>query len=77
MAPVAQAFGGEVPEFASSDEVEEMMRVHVHGLWNRLSEHQSTRHPFRLPRFEVTPTRQALHDMTRVRAQELKGRIGP
>jgi hypothetical protein len=49
------------------------MRVLVHGLWNRLSEHQSTRNPFRLPRFEVTLTRQALHDLALVRAQELKG----
>lgn len=73
MAPVAQAWGGELPEFASSDEVEEVMRVLVHGLWNRLSEHQSTRNPFRLPRFEVTLTRQALHDLALVRAQELKG----
>ncbi len=73
MATVAQAFGGELPEFASSDEVEELMRVLVHGLWNRLSEHQSARNPFRLPRFEVTPMRQALHDLARMRAQELKG----
>ena len=73
MATVAQALGGELPEFASSEEVEELMRVLVQGLWNRLSEHQSTRNPFRLPRFEVTPTRQALHDLARVRAQELKG----
>ena len=73
MAPVAQAWGGELPEFASSDEVEEVMRVLVQGLWNRLSEHQSTRNPFRLPRFEVTLTRQALHDLALVRAQELKG----
>jgi hypothetical protein len=73
MAPVAKAWGGELPEFASSDEVEEVMRVLVQGLWNRLSEHQSTRNPFRLPRFEVTLTRQALHDLALVRAQELKG----
>jgi hypothetical protein len=73
MAPVAQAWGGELPEFASSDEVEEVMRVLVHGLWNRLCEHQNTRNPFRLPRFEMTLTRQALHDLALVRAQELKG----
>ncbi len=73
MAPVAQAWGGEMPEFASAAEVEEVVGVLVQGLWNRLSEHQSTRNPFRLPRFEVPPTRQALHDLARVRAQELKG----
>lgn len=73
IAPVAQAWGGELPEFASSEEVEEVMRVLVHGLWNRLSEHQSTRNPFRLPRFEVPATRPALHDLARMRAQELEG----
>ena len=73
IAAVAQAWGGELPEFASAEEVEEVMRVIVHGLWNRLSEHQSTRNPFRLPRFEVPPTRQALHDLARMRAQQLKG----
>ena len=73
MAPLAQAWGGEMPEFASDAEVEELVRVLVHGLWNRLSEHQSSRNPFRLPRFEVAATRQALHDLARMRAQELQG----
>ena len=73
MAPVAQAWGGEMPEFASTAEVEEVFGVLVHGLWNRLSEHQSSRNPFRLPRFEVAETRQALHDLARMRAQELMG----
>jgi hypothetical protein len=73
MAPLAQAWGGELPEFASADEVEEVMQVLVHGLWNRLSEHQNSRTPFRLPRFEVLPTRQALLDLARMRAQELTG----
>jgi hypothetical protein len=73
MAPLAQAWGGALPEFASSAEVEELMRVLVQGLWNGLSEHQSARNPFRLPRFEVQPDRRALHDLARMRAQELKG----
>jgi hypothetical protein len=54
MAPLAQAWGGALPEFASSAEVEELMRVLVQGLWNGLSEHQSARNPFRLPRFRGT-----------------------
>ena len=73
MARLAQAWGGELPEFASAAEVEEVMHVLMQGLWNRLAEHQSTRNPFRLPRFEVAATRQALHDLARMRAQELQG----
>jgi len=73
MGPMAQAWGGQLPEFASAAEVEEVMQVIVHGLWNRLSEHQNSRTPFRLPRFEVAPTRTALLDLARMRAQELKG----
>jgi hypothetical protein len=73
METLAQAWGGELPEFASSDEVEEVMQVILHGLWNRLSEHQNTRNPFRLPRFEVSPTGPALLNLARMRAQELKG----
>ena len=73
MTPLAQAWGGELPEFASAAEVEEVIQVIVHGLWNRLSEHQNARTPFRLPRFEVQPTRPALLELARMRAQELKG----
>ena len=73
MAPLAHAWGGELPEFASSDEVEEVIQVIVQGLWNRLSEHQNTRTPFRLPRFEVSPTRMALLELARMRAKELRG----
>ena len=73
MASVAQAWGGDLPEFSSAEEVDEVMQMIVHGLWNRLSEHQNMRNPFRLPRFEVPATRQALHDLARMRAQELKG----
>ncbi len=73
MAVLAQAWGGELPEIASSEDIDEVMEVILRGLWNRLSEHQSSRNPFRLPRFEVKPTRQALHDLALMRAQELMG----
>ena len=73
MTTLAQAWGGTMPEFASEAELEEVLQVLLHGLWNRLSEHQSTRNPFRLLRFEVFVTRQALHDLARMRAEELQG----
>jgi hypothetical protein len=73
LAPLAQAWGGALPEFAAAEEVQELVEVLVRGLWNRLSEHQSARKPFRLPRFEVQTDRQALHDLARMRAQEVQG----
>lgn len=70
---LAQLWGGELPVFASQEEVQDVTRVLVQGLWNRLADHQSSRNPFRLIRFEVTPARQALHDLALLRAQEVEG----
>ncbi|MDC8773443.1 hypothetical protein [Roseateles albus] len=81
MAPLMQAWGGELPVFGSAEEMDEVMNVLMYGLWNRLSEHQSSRKPFKLTRFEVTASRQALHGLAEMRAQELKafvdGLLGP
>ena len=73
METVKQLWGGELPEFDSMDAVNELLNVLVTGLWNRLTEHQSSRHPFRLLRFEVAPTRDGLRHLTLVRRQELDG----
>ena len=73
MNALAQLWGGEIPVFNSQQDVEEVLRVLVQGLWNRLTDHQNSRNPFRLTRFEVLPTRQALHDLALLRAQELEG----
>lgn len=70
---LAQIWGGEMPEFTSQEEVEDVVGVLVQGLWNRLADHQPLRNPFRLTRFDVTPTRQALHDLAWLRTQELEG----
>jgi hypothetical protein len=70
---LTQAWGGELPEFASEDEAEELLQALLGGWWNRLSEHQNSRNPFRLPRYEVKPTRQALLALAQTRSQELAG----
>jgi hypothetical protein len=62
-----------LPEFASEDEAEELFQALLGGWWNRLSEHQNSRSPFRLPRSEVKPKRQALLDLAQTRSQELTG----
>ena len=70
---LAQIWGGELPVFSSQKDVEEVTRVLVQGLWNRLADHQNSRNPFRLTRFEVLPSRRALHDLALLRAQEIDG----
>lgn len=70
---LAQIWGGEMPVFASQEDVEEVTGTLVQGLWNRLADHQNSRNPFRLTRSEVLPTRQSLHDLALLRAQELEG----
>ncbi len=73
LAPVTRAWGGELPVFASKEEAEAVLGALLQGFWNRLAEHQSTRHPFRLLRVDVPATRQALQDLAERRAQELRG----
>ena len=70
---VTQAWGGELPEFASEVEAEELFQALLGGWWNRLSEHQNARSPFRLPRSEVKPTRPAMLALALARQQELEG----
>ena len=73
METVKQLWGGELPAFDSIDAVNELLNALVAGLWNRLTEHQSSRNPFRLLRFEVAQTREGLKHFALVRQQELDG----
>ena len=68
---ITQAWGGKLPEFASEADAEELLQALLRGWWNRLSEHQNARSPFRLPRTEVKPKRQALLELAQTRSQEL------
>lgn len=70
---IRQLWGGELPEFDSEDDANALFNVLLAGLWNRLTEHQSGLHPFRLLRFEVTQTRNGLKHLVQVRRQELDG----
>lgn len=73
METVKQLWGGELPEFDSMDAANALFQVLVAGLWNRLTDHQSRRNPFRLKRFEVEATRESLGHLALVRRQELDG----
>lgn len=66
-------WGGELPVFSSQDAVNELMRVLVMGMWNRLSQHQERSAPFRLTRQEVSQSREGLRTLARTRLEELDG----
>jgi hypothetical protein len=69
-------WGGELPEFASLDEVNELMQGLLHGLWNDLTRHQKRSQPFRLTRVPQEVTAANLGQYGRVRLEELDGFIG-
>lgn len=73
METIKQLWGGELPEFDSIEDLNELFNVLISGLWNRLTAHQSSRNPFRLLRFEVAQTRASLNHLALVRRQELDG----
>ena len=66
-------WGGELPEFDSLDDVNELIGVLVNGLWNALTRHQKRTDPFRLTRVLLTSNRQNLGDVASIRLQELDG----
>src|SRR5215469_6449027 len=70
---VEALWGGELPEFDSVDAINELLRVLVMGLWNRLARHQERNLPFRLARVAVPDTREGLARIALIRREELDG----
>jgi hypothetical protein len=68
-------WGGELPEFESLDAVNELLRVLIMGLWNRLARHQDRRSPFRLQRTDLATTPEDVARVALIRAEELEGFI--
>lgn len=66
-------WGGELPVFENQGDVNELMRVLVMGLWNRLSQHQERSAAFRLTRLQIPRSRQGLGELARTRLEELDG----
>ena len=73
METIKQLWDGELPEFDSIDDANELISALVSGLWNRLTTHQSGLHPFKLMRFNVEQTRDGVEHLAMVRMQELEG----
>jgi hypothetical protein len=72
---VEKLWGGELPEFDSLEAANQLIGALVMGLWNRLTQHQDRKAPFRLVRRDVAPTRRDLAGLAMVRCQELDGFI--
>jgi len=70
---VKALWGGELPEFDGLDAINELLRVLVMGLWNRLARHQDRNMPFRLMRVAVPETREGLAQIALIRREELDG----
>ena len=66
-------WGGEFPEFANLEAVNELLEVLINGLWNSLTRHQKRSEPFRLIRTQIEPTRGGLDAYALMRCQEING----
>lgn len=75
MKVVGDLWGGELPEFKTMDDANELIGALIAGLWNRLTLHQDRSSPFRLTRTEVSVTREGLAAIALMRRQELDGFI--
>jgi len=72
---LADLWGGELPEFESLDDANELIGALINGLWNALTRHQKRTEPFRLTRAALGSTRQELGELALLRRQELEGFI--
>ena len=73
MQVVKDLWGGELPEFDSMDDVNELIGILINGLWNDLTKHQKRSAPFRLVRPTLEPTAIDLGKYALIRQHELEG----
>lgn len=73
MTVIASLWGGELPEFDSLDDANELLGALVMGLWNELSVHQDPKVPFKAIPVPMEPTAANLGNFGMVRGQEAEG----
>jgi hypothetical protein len=73
MTVIASLWGGELPEFDSLDDANELLGALAMGLWNELSAHQDPKVPFRAIQVPLEPTAANLGNFGLVRGQEAEG----
>jgi hypothetical protein len=66
-------WGGELPEFESLGDVNDLIGALINGLWNSLTRHQKRTEPFRLVRVPNEATRAGLASYILMRSQEIDG----
>ena len=72
---VAGLWGGEPPAIDNLDALNELLRVLLMGLWNRLARHQNRNLPFRMIRLDAPETREGLANIAAIRREEVIGFI--
>lgn len=65
-------WGGELPEFESLDDANELVDALINGLWNRLTRHQSRKHPFRLTVLRLPTDKEGIKQFAETRVEELE-----
>lgn len=73
MSGLAALWHGELPVFEDEASAQALLNGLISGLWNRLTVHQSKRHPFRLTRLTTPQDALSFARYTRVRQEELEG----
>jgi hypothetical protein len=72
---VKSLWGGELPEFHSVDEANELLQTLVMGLWNEFTRYQYRRVRFRLTPIPLPEDKHSLMEHARVRHEEIEGFI--
>jgi hypothetical protein len=75
MDTVAGLWGGELPAIDNLDALNELLRVLLMGLRNRLARHQNRNAPFRMIRVDAPETREGLANLAAIRREEVIGLI--
>jgi len=75
MDTVAGLWGGKLPAIDNLDALNELLRVVLMGLWNRLAGHQNRNAPFRMIRVDAPETREGLANIAAIRREEVIGFI--
>jgi hypothetical protein len=70
-------WGGEQPEFESLDDTNELLDALINGLWNRLTRHQSRKHPLRLTALRLLTDKASIKRFAETRVEELGDEEAP